>query len=69
MMHLLAFKPIAAHISFNVEKLFAVRMSESRGNAAVAALGLAARFLDAEVDAPPPPPPPLLPPWLGVGAF
>jgi hypothetical protein len=32
MRHLLAFKPIAVHISFDVAKLFAVRMSERRGN-------------------------------------
>jgi hypothetical protein len=32
MRHLLEFKPIAVHISFDVAKLFAVRMSERRGN-------------------------------------
>jgi hypothetical protein len=37
--------------------------------AAVAALRSAARFLDAEVDAPPLLPPPPLPPWVGGGAF
>jgi hypothetical protein len=32
MRHLLAFKPMAVHMSFDVAKLFAVRMSERRGN-------------------------------------
>jgi hypothetical protein len=32
MRHLLTFKPIAVHISFDVAKLFVVRMSERRGN-------------------------------------
>jgi hypothetical protein len=32
MRYLLAFNPIAVHMSFDVAKLFAVRMSERRGN-------------------------------------
>jgi hypothetical protein len=32
MRHLLVFKPITVHMSFDVAKLFAVRMSERRGN-------------------------------------
>jgi hypothetical protein len=32
MMHLLAFRTIAAHISFDVAKLFVFRMLESQGN-------------------------------------
>jgi hypothetical protein len=81
MRHLLAFKPIAVHISFDVANLLSFLASASlrivshpgplygSGWAtAVAALQLAARFLDVEVDAHPPPPPPPLPLWVCGGA-